>query len=99
MSTFTLGSTTAKNSRVATGDFVTPAYALREIPMPSSMPKDEVGRDIAFLLAKHPEIASKLGDINLDAMAPEAKIELLHQVRGRLGIQPILRRRLGYVGP
>ena len=76
-----------------------PASAVRDIPMPSRMPADELGRDIAFLLARHPELVASLGEPDLTTMSAESKSTLLAQIKARLGIRPVRRRDLGYVGP
>jgi hypothetical protein len=80
-------------------EFVTPSYALRNTPAPSDLPKDELGREIALLLWSHPEIAKRVGDVNLRALPAEAKRAMLESVRSMLGIKPLRRQKLGYVGP
>jgi hypothetical protein len=77
-------------------EFVPPSYALRD--MPSDLPKDQIGREIALLLWDHPEVAEQVGNVNLRTLSLEAKREMLESVRDMLGIKPIRRRRLGYVG-
>ena len=76
----------------------TPSYALRVIPTPTKMPKDDLGRDIAFLLASHPEVAERFDHLDLDKIMTESKVALLAEIHGLLGIKPTRRRRLGYVG-
>jgi hypothetical protein len=80
-------------------EFVTPSYALRNTPAPADLPKDELGREVALLLWYHPEIAKQVGDVNIRAMSADAKRALLMTARELLGIKPLRRRRLGYVGP
>jgi hypothetical protein len=75
-----------------------PAPLLRTIPMPEKMPKDDLGRDIAFLIAKHPSLAQRYGDVDLDAMTEATKVRMLTEIQSTLGIQPVNTRRLGYVG-
>jgi hypothetical protein len=81
------------------GEFSPPAYALREMPPVSELPKDELGREIPVLLIEHPEIAAHLGDLKLDVSSGEEKEKILAVIKDMLGIRPIRRRHLGYVGP
>ncbi len=80
-------------------EFEAPAYALRERPQPSRLPKDDLGRDIAYLLAENADIASRFVDVDLDTLTVESKVLLLKQIKDLLGIRPTRRRHLGYVGP
>jgi len=78
-------------------ELVSSAYAFRD--MPSNLPDDETEREIALLLWDHPEVANRLGTPDLRALSPEAKRVMLATVKDMLGIKPIRRRHLGYVGP
>lgn len=80
-------------------EFVTLLYALRGMPSPSDLPKDEIGREIALLLWEHRDIADRLGPINLWSLSADEKRSMLASVKEMLGIKPIRRRHLGYVGP
>ena len=83
----------------ASPGFQTPVYAFRDMPDDSDLPRDEIGRDIVVLLADHPELRRHFGSVNPNAMPVEAKKTLLADMKEMLGIQPIRRRHLGYVGP
>jgi hypothetical protein len=99
MATLELTHSLIANAKTQTKrEFVTPSYALRNTPAPSDLPKDELGREIALLLWSHPEIAKQVGDVNLQTLSAEAKRAMLKSIRGLLGIKPIRRRRLSYVG-
>jgi hypothetical protein len=78
-------------------EFVSPAYAFRN--MPPDLPVDETEREIALLLWDHPEVANRLGNPDLRPLSPEEKRAMLATVKDMLGIKPIRRRHLGYVGP
>jgi hypothetical protein len=78
-------------------DFGSPPYAFRR--MPPNPPSDPIERQIVVLLWDHPEVAKQVGAIDFEALSADAKRALLADVKGRLGIQPIRRRNLGYVGP
>jgi hypothetical protein len=80
-------------------EFAPPSYALRDMPAPSGLPEDEIGREIALLLWDHPDVAEQIGDVNLQELPRDAKRAMLDSIRQTLGISPIHRRRLGYVGP
>ena len=81
------------------GGFQPPSYALREMPIHSDLPEDDLGRDIAVLIAEHPSVASQVGSFNVRSMTVDAKVEMLSRIKGLLGIKPLRRRHLGYVGP
>jgi hypothetical protein len=68
------------------------------MPSPSDLPMDEIERKIALLLWEHPELANQVRTTNLRTLALEAKVATLETVKGMLGIKPIRRRHLGYVG-
>jgi hypothetical protein len=78
--------------------FVPPAYALRATTAPSDLPKDELGRELTLLLWSHPEIAQKLGSVDVRSLSADAKRSTLDAAREMLGIKPLRRQRLGYVG-
>lgn len=99
MATLTLARAHSHNRASVKDGFEPPEYVLRKMPSFSDLPKDEIGREIALLLAENPQIASHFGDVNPDALPREAKAGLLANIKEKLGIRPIRRRRLGYVGP
>jgi hypothetical protein len=97
MTTVTFTHKPARDRAPLISEFEPPPYALRE--MPSDLPKDEIGREIALLLSEHPDIVSQFGSINPNALPLEAKAEMLTSIKSILGIQPVRGRHLGYVGP
>jgi hypothetical protein len=80
-------------------EFAPPARALRSAPAPADLPKDQLGREIALLLWYHPNVAMQIGPVDLRAMSPDSKRALLKSARGMLGVKPLKREKLGYVGP
>lgn len=74
-------------------------HVLRDMPSPSDLPKDRVGREIVLLLHEHCEIAEQFDIPSILALSVDGKMEVLSQIRGMLGIRPIRKRTLGYVGP
>ena len=68
------------------------------MPSISTLPKDEIGREIALLLLEHPEIATRVGDVDLKSLSEEAQWTVLESIRDMLGIKPFRSRSLGYVG-
>ena len=80
-------------------EFVPPAYAFREMPPVSELPKDKIAREIVLLLRDHPDVASQFESLDLGTLPVEAKRAMLTEIKQRLDIKPIRTRRLGYVGP
>jgi hypothetical protein len=74
------------------------AANLRAIALPEKTPRDDLSRDIAFLLAEHPSLANQYREIDLDVMTESAKVQMLAEIKADLGIQPVKTRRLEYVG-
>lgn len=75
-----------------------PAF-LRTISPVMKIPKDDLGRDIVFLLTDHPDLQNHFGMPDLGSMTVEEKAGLLASMKAKLGIQPLRSRRLPYVGP
>ena len=58
------------------------------------MPKDDLGRQIAVMLALHPDVASTIGTIDLTRMDEAAKRLVLTSIQNQLGIHEPRTRRL-----
>lgn len=79
-------------------EFVTPPYALRSTPAPSKLPNCELHRELALLLWSHPEFARPVGDADPPSLSADAKQEMIAFIKAKLGIKPLIRRDLDYVG-
>jgi len=62
------------------------------------MPKDTLGQDIAFLLAKYPELSAQYNNPDLDRLPMAEKETMLADIHAKLGIQTIRTRHIGYCG-
>lgn len=71
---------------------------IRDMPPYSSLPKDEVGREIAMLLWERPELASESRQIDLLSASHSKKVEFLDYLRERVGIARFRRPTIGYLG-
>jgi len=76
-----------------------PAHALRDMPSLSSLPKDQVAREIVLLLHEHPEIAGEFDATRLSEKSAKDRADMLTRIKAALGIQPLRHRSLSYVGP
>ena len=99
MTTLALQQTRVRERAVVKDGFEAPAYALRQMPSISNLPKDALGRDIAILLVENPDIRAQIGEVNLGSLSVADKVALLDRIKSALGIRPIRNRRVGYVGP
>lgn len=97
----------ASTNRVARAEVSTPSQEVpgppivpgREMPVSVLKPTDHLGRQIEFLLWENPAVTQSLQNPDLSSMTVMEKEHLLRELRSILGIKPIPRRHLGYVGP
>lgn len=76
-----------------------PGGLYRDVPKAQVRSIDHLGRSIEIMLSDNPGLANFYKGLILRSMSNEAKSVLLDDIKERLGIKPIRRRHLGYVGP
>jgi hypothetical protein len=53
------------------------------------MPRDPLGQEIVVMLALHPDLAARLGEIDTRRMDDDAKRAFLGRIRSELGIPSV----------
>ncbi len=77
------------NSTPVIGGCAIPSSLLNSPDQTGTLPDDDLGRQIHWLLNSHPDIKLQFRDKDLDAMDNATKQQLLSDINTVLGIQPL----------